>query len=199
MDNNKQQKSSQHQSTDPMESAGDVKRSKDENIDKDFPGYPHYPASEDIMNPKNNTGRVTGELDEESKRDLNKMQLDNPSDKSNPYTAEEKEDLGLKDGTEADLTENDKLGLEAIDDEMGDNNSSEVNEEGFERTDEITTKDLEDPDAGVDKALDRTGDDLDIPYRDDDTTTEALGQGDEENDYYSLGGDSKDQVEEGRE
>lgn len=43
----------------------------------------------------------------------------------------------------------------------------------------------------------QTGSDLDIPEETDETTTEALGQGDEENKYYSLGSDDNDNVTEG--
>lgn len=196
MKDNNQQGNGKPVNTTPMDSADDVKRAKDENIDKDFPGYPHYPASEDIMNPKNNTGRVTGELDNESKRDLNKMQLDNPSDKTNPYTQAEKDELGLVPGTDGDVNENDLTALEAIDETMGENDSVEADGNETDDTDELTKKDLDDADAGIDKDLARTGDDLDMPYQDDETTTEALGQGDEENNYYSLGGDSKEQNEE---
>lgn len=43
----------------------------------------------------------------------------------------------------------------------------------------------------------QTGSDLDIPEETDETTTESLGQGDEENKYYSLGGDDNDNMNEG--
>ena len=43
----------------------------------------------------------------------------------------------------------------------------------------------------------QTGSDLDIPEETDETTTESMGQGDEENKYYSLGSDSNDNVTEG--
>ncbi len=43
----------------------------------------------------------------------------------------------------------------------------------------------------------QTGSDLDIPEETDETNTESLGQGDEENKYYSLGSDSNDNVTEG--
>lgn len=43
----------------------------------------------------------------------------------------------------------------------------------------------------------RTGDDLDVPGRKDETTTTSLGQGDEENDYYSYGSASNDNMNEG--
>jgi hypothetical protein len=31
----------------------EVEESKDANIDEDFPGYPHYPAKDDIVSPEN--------------------------------------------------------------------------------------------------------------------------------------------------
>lgn len=34
---------------------------KNESAGKDLPGYPHYPAQEDITQPSNNTGRVNME------------------------------------------------------------------------------------------------------------------------------------------
>jgi len=43
----------------------------------------------------------------------------------------------------------------------------------------------------------RSGRDLDVPGSTDETTTDALGQGDEENKYYSLGSADNDNVTEG--
>lgn len=43
----------------------------------------------------------------------------------------------------------------------------------------------------------QTGEDLDIPDASDETTTESMGQGDEENKYYSLGSDDNDNMVEG--
>ena len=36
-----------------MDSKKEVERSNDEKTDQDFPGYPHYPAREDIMDKRN--------------------------------------------------------------------------------------------------------------------------------------------------
>src|SRR3954453_16579 len=36
----------------------EVEESNDEKIDEDFPGYPHYPAEDDILNPGNANERV---------------------------------------------------------------------------------------------------------------------------------------------
>ena len=42
-----------------------------------------------------------------------------------------------------------------------------------------------------------TGEDLDVPGTTDETTTSAMGEGDEENKYYSLGSADNDNVTEG--
>lgn len=43
---------------------------------------------------------------------------------------------------------------------------------------------------------DRTGDDLDVPGSEYDDADEAIGREDEENNYYSLGGDNHNDLEE---
>ena len=46
---------------------------------------------------------------------------------------------------------------------------------------------------------DKSGDDLDIPGAELDDLDEAIGEEDEENNYYSLGGDNHDDLEESKE
>ncbi len=41
-----------------MDSRKEVDQSNDEKIDQDLPGYPHYPAKEDIMNQKTESHRM---------------------------------------------------------------------------------------------------------------------------------------------
>src|SRR3954462_8814787 len=41
-----------------IDTPNEVEESNDEKIDQDFPGYPHYPAKDDILNPENYTERV---------------------------------------------------------------------------------------------------------------------------------------------
>ncbi|HWJ30545.1 MAG TPA: hypothetical protein VNS32_28690 [Flavisolibacter sp.] len=41
-----------------MDSKQEVEKSKDEKTDEDFPGYPHYPAKEDIMDKRTDSQRV---------------------------------------------------------------------------------------------------------------------------------------------
>jgi hypothetical protein len=48
----------------PMDSKREVEGSPDEKIDQDFPGYPHYPAKEDIMEQDSGFHRVDANLEE---------------------------------------------------------------------------------------------------------------------------------------
>jgi hypothetical protein len=72
-------------------------------------------------------------------------------------------------GTEADVTEEDLILLGEKDADFG-------------RRDELAV----------------TGDDLDVPGTEDDDADEEIGEEDEENNYYSLGGDAHDDLEEGK-
>ncbi len=47
-----------------MDSKREVEGSPDEKIDQDFPGYPHYPAKEDIMEQDSGFHRVDANLEE---------------------------------------------------------------------------------------------------------------------------------------
>lgn len=99
---------------------------KSENKDK-YPGYPQYPANEDIYS----QGKEESDIDPE-----------NPAK--------------LKDEVDPDIDTN--------------------NEKSF--------------------ADDRSGDDLDVPGSELDDAQEATGNEDEENNYYSLGGDNHENLEE---
>ena len=46
-----------------MDSKKEVEQSPDNKIDQDFPGYPHYPAKEDIMNQRTESHRVDADLE----------------------------------------------------------------------------------------------------------------------------------------
>jgi hypothetical protein len=51
-------------STKQMDSKQDVEKSPDNKTDQDFPGYPHYPAKEDIMGQNSGSHRVDANLEE---------------------------------------------------------------------------------------------------------------------------------------
>lgn len=62
---NKKEESSipQNNPSKPMDSKQEVARSNDHKIDQDFPGYPHYPAKEDVMDERSGNYRVDEDVE----------------------------------------------------------------------------------------------------------------------------------------
>jgi hypothetical protein len=106
---------------------------------------------------------------------------------------ENQDDLGIVMGTDADVTEEDIELLGDKEQDMDGGDDEMYAKAGLDDTD-FDGEPLNE--AATD--MSSTGDDLDMP---DETPnnprTDAMGQGDEENDYYSLGSDSNDEVTEG--
>jgi len=50
--------------TNPIKNKEDVQRNPDHRIDQDFPGFPHAPAKEEIINPKTKSEKKTAAIDE---------------------------------------------------------------------------------------------------------------------------------------
>ena len=144
---------------------------KNENNEGEFPGYPHYPANEDIMNAKD-AKRVEVDLENLSH---SKNILPNLPDKSvseeveneDPVLTDVNADTEKNVVIEADITEEDMIAL-------GEKNA----------------------DYGNLEKLETEPDDLDIPGGDADDANEEIGEEDEENNYYSLGGDAHENLEE---
>jgi len=109
---------------------------------------------------------------------------------------EDIDDLGIVMGTEADVTDDDLLALGDPNRELDVDEDEEIFSEGsgsaFAATEE-TVSDFDSRDLRDE--LQRIGDDLDIPGEELDDANEALGEEDEENNYYSLGGDRQDKNE----
>jgi hypothetical protein len=153
----------------------DEKNPRDDQQDEDFPGYPHYPAKEDIMNPSSDMERV--EVDVENLTPSGKFinTKDNPagppSTEAAAFSAAGEDDLNIVKGTEADVTRDDLLAL-------GGTRFSEDDLQASARTSRIS------------------GEDLDIPGAELDNPNEEIGEEDEENNYYSLGGDRHENLEE---
>src|SRR5687767_10034666 len=57
-DNKPSSRIPENNSSKAMDSKRDVEQSNDEKTDQDFPGYPHYPAKEDIMDQRTDSHRV---------------------------------------------------------------------------------------------------------------------------------------------
>ena len=151
-----------------------VEESNDNKVDEDFPGYPHYPAKDDILNPYNNVDRVD-------------LDVDNIS--SNIHSPKSK----ILNDVAKDIQEEDILGNEDINIIP---NDSDITEEDLI----LLGSKEDDMDNGADESLRSGGwvpsssDDIDLPN--DDIEDDMPGMEDEENDYYSLGGDDKSGLEE---
>lgn len=128
--------------------------------DNDYPGYPHYPASEDITHPANSNRKVA--IDDE-------IPGSGKGNEPDPavVTPEETNDLPNSDG-------NDDY-VQGAQPEQLDNDGTQLNEAGA--------------------SLENPGADLDVPGNEDDASG-AEGFADEENNYYSLGGDNHEDLEE---
>ncbi|MDB5247214.1 MAG: hypothetical protein JWQ40_1608 [Segetibacter sp.] len=159
----------------------EVQESNDEKIDQDFPGYPHYPAKDDILNPGNSNERV--DLDVENLTRSNTISPDHirniegTPELQPDFTQvpeEEGEDIEMVPGTDADVTAEDLMILGPRDGDMDMDEDEELRARGW---------------------TPRTGRDLDVPDADLEPE-DSLGQGDEENSYYSLGGDERENLRE---
>lgn len=141
--------------------------------DDEFPGYPHYPAKDDIMHPSNRLEKVTPDPETLTKSgayvDRN---IEKPVSSSLDTADDIDDELVIVPGTEADVTKDDLLIL---------------GEAGYDEDEEeaVDTK-------TVSGELDN---DLDVPGEELDDLNESIGEEDEENNYYSLGSDSNDNLD----
>lgn len=157
--------------------------------DEDLPGYPHYPSSEDITHPSNGVKKVTLDPDEIS-RGQNPSEIPNEerTDKGTMGNMidEEEDELLIVPGTEADVTKEDLALLGPRDEDLDLNDDELIR--GKDRLDKLE-----------DEEIDRTAlgdEDLDIPGTELDDSNEVIGEEDEENNYYSLGGDRHENLDE---
>ncbi|MEO6915119.1 MAG: hypothetical protein ABI151_05215 [Chitinophagaceae bacterium] len=173
----------ENEATRNNESVEERKKNDPEEQPDNLPGYPHYNPREDILDPDNDVLRVDVDVEKITReKTVNNEDIlagapsavDSGMEK--PADVDPEDDLGIVAGTDADLTPDDLLALGAIDEDM---------------------------DMGDDEAMATTGpnyiaggDDLDVPGDELDDKDEAIGEEDEENNYYSLGGESKDSLEE---
>jgi hypothetical protein len=141
--------------------------------EEEFPGYPHYPAKEDILN-QPGVERVDVDVENLSRSNTqNSSALPDPSvktpaaDEPPPAVGDMDDDIKVVPGTEADVTPDDLVALGEQDSDFG-------------RRDQLQV----------------SGDDLDVPGAEDDDANEDIGEEDEENNYYSLGGDAHENLEE---
>ena len=149
--------------------------SNPENKGEEFPGYPHYPAREDIMHPANRMEKISPDPENLTKSGayVDSKSMEKPVSSSLDIAADIEDDLLIVPGTDADVTRDDLIIL---------------GEQDLE-TDEEEAVDEKIYSGDIDTQLDVPGEELD-------DQNESLGEEDEENNYYSLGGDRKENLEE---
>lgn len=161
-----------------MDSKKEVEQSKDNRTDQDFPGYPHYPAREDILDGRNDYSREDMNVEDlpgsqnnsgVGQRFMAGQDRDRAEEAMTPGPGTPDE-LHMREGTGGDVNEDDLAALNASNDEIGRpqnvSNEEEVNS------------------------------DLDVPGSELDDANERIGEEDEENNYYSLGGERQEANEE---
>jgi hypothetical protein len=226
-DDNKRNRVPESNSSKPMDSKREVEQSPDEKTDQDFPGYPHYPSKEDIMDKRTDSHRVdldvenlpnsrnlsgvsqrfSGNSSSNSERGMAGEQARGGSETNegpetdaqrtnNSRNAEigtpqdvDGDDLGMRPGTDADVSPDEARALANTD--RGTTDSDNLRRAALDDRD-FDGEPLNEASFGPA----HTSGDLDVPEETDETNTESMGQGDEENKYYSLGGDRQEGNEE---
>ncbi|HUQ66758.1 MAG TPA: hypothetical protein VM101_11415 [Flavitalea sp.] len=161
-----------------MDTNQDDNRGLQNEQDRDLPGYPHYPPDEDIMNPQSGFKKIHADEELANSRSLSSRALHERTDEgTDAAAAVDDNDIKIVRGTEADVTKEDilLLGVREGDADLGDDEMVHASA----RVDDLDNED-----------------DLDIPGADLDDDKEDLGEEDEENNYYSLGGDRHESLEE---
>lgn len=161
-------------------------QNKKDQQEKDFPGYPPYPADEDITREGSRVqgdeyGTLHAPLKNSASGEASEQRADAPtqavnaSDDANPDTDVTAEDIAMLSAADQNRD------MDDIDEEEP----------------LLDTKDEDgDPLNEPRGTYGATGADLDVPGSETDDGNENIGEEDEENNYYSLGGDNHENLEE---
>jgi len=173
----KQRSKPLNKKTDLQDSPEDAERLQNEETTIDLPDVKDIPGQEHINVPNMNQFKdTTTSSDDEEGKDVWTTELledDVITDQSSNVTPLEKEMLDL---SANDMPTRDDQQLRRATLDNTDNDGDQLNEKGS--ADAIS------------------GSDLDVPGADDDNMNESIGEEDEENNSYSLGGDEKSLNEE---
>jgi hypothetical protein len=159
-------------------------QNKKDQQEKSFPGYPSYPASDDVTNKadREDFGVLHGSVknptagagSEQRAADLPPAR--NSDESLDPETDVTPEEIAMLTAADQNRDMDDPDAEDALLD---------------------TTDEDGDPLNEPRGSYDNTGADLDVPGSESDDGNENVGSEDEENNYYSLGGDNKENLEEG--
>lgn len=148
-----------------------------------FPGYPHYDAKDDIMDKRSDAQKVSSDPDDMGPNARTESMEQRSAPVGEPQGAAE-------DLTEADVTPEDLQMLSAAF-QSRDMDDLDKEQPKLDETDEDGDP-LNEPQSTYGEA----GADLDVPGSESDDVNENIGEEDEENNYYSLGGDNHESLEE---
>jgi hypothetical protein len=148
----RENRESQVPSNDPskaMDSKKEVENSNDKKTDQDFPGYPHYPAREDIMDQRTDTHRVDLNVEElaagPNASGVNQRFADD-AERSREGVApasgiKKNDEIDLRTSNEFEATPDELQGLDSRNEEIG--LPQNVSNEDLDSTKEIPGTDLE--------------------------------------------------------
>lgn len=146
-------------------------KKQNENSNNRFPDYPHYDKQEDIFH---QGAELIADPD----------QLLNSVSEKNESSINETESI-MEAPVPQNLIEDEE---DTIDEEKSDQNENDITDEELGLLDEVDEEFDQDsaPDEKRTYPVDFSGDDLDIPGAEEDDQDEEIGEGDEENNLYSL-------------
>ena len=173
-ENSGRERSDASQKTDLRDSAHDAERLKPDETTIELPDVKDIPGQEFVQVPPLGmlADTTISSADEEGE---------------GLFEEDEEEDTDFMTGTEGDVSRSERQTLERSDEEMPTRDNQALQDASLDNTD-FEGELLNETGFGED----RTGADLDLADVSDDTTKDALGQGDEENKHFSLGSDDND-------
>ena len=159
------------------DSEQDRKKLEPEETTIDLPDVSDIPGQENVTVPK------MGEMADTT--------ISSADEEGDEIFEEEDDEVDFRMGTRADVSADERKAL-ADDDYMPTRDEDNLRNARMDNVD-FQGEQLNERSFGEEKS----GRDLDIPGNTDETRTDAMGQGDEENKHYSLGSDDNDNVVEG--
>jgi hypothetical protein len=181
-------------SGDLKDSPEDEEKMKTETVIMDLPEVKDIPGQENVQVPNIQSMQDTtissddeegaGIFDDDDEEDINDSVIDDEEIND--------EDSEFVMGTEGDVSAEEAIMLEKADQDMPAGDDVRLRRAELDATD--TEGDLLNESSMAD---DVAGDDLDVSGADSDDPMESIGEEDEENNYYSLGSDSNDNITEG--
>ena len=122
--NNNENRIPENDPSKAMDSKREVERSPDEKTDQDFPGYPHYPAKEDIMDQRTDAHRVDMDVEHlaagPNGSGINQRFADQQEQAgSRPVSTDESDELAALDSTSPEIGQPQNVSNEDLDRESG--------------------------------------------------------------------------------